>query len=44
MISDIAFIYHWPPERLWEMEAEDLVDEHARAMDRYRAANGIKDK
>nr|WP_255346539.1 GpE family phage tail protein [Asticcacaulis sp. AC460] len=40
----MACVFHWPPPTLWEMDCEELLIWHGRAMKRYRAMNGIKDE
>nr|WP_115954005.1 GpE family phage tail protein [Cupriavidus plantarum] len=33
-MSDVAVIFHWPPDRLFEMDVAELMDWRERARER----------
>jgi len=35
-MADLAAVFHWPPDVMWEMYPEDLVRWHALARERDR--------
>ncbi|MPT48037.1 MAG: GpE family phage tail protein [Sphingobium sp.] len=41
-MADIAFILHWPPEKLFEMEWEELMLWHGLAVERWNKVNEVK--
>lgn len=42
-MADIAAVFHWSPATLEGLGLADLMGWHARAIDRLKAMNGIKD-
>lgn len=36
-MADIAAVFHWPPEAMWEMEVAELMRWHALALERLNA-------
>jgi hypothetical protein len=39
-MADLAFVYHWTPETLENMDLEALMDYHSAARERLRQQNG----
>jgi hypothetical protein len=42
-MADLATVFGWAPSAMDPMPLSDLVDWHARAIDRAKAKAGIKD-
>lgn len=36
-MADVAAVFHWPLSELREMEIDELIDWHRRAVDRAKA-------
>jgi hypothetical protein len=42
-MANVAAIFSWSPQVMGEMELPELLVWHAKAIDRHKAMNGIKD-
>ncbi len=42
-MADVAAVFHWPPAAMDGMGIAELMSWHARAIDRLKAMNGIKE-
>lgn len=38
-MADIAVIFHWPLSEMTHLPADELIDWHARAIERWKASN-----
>lgn len=38
-MGDIAMIFHWPPDSMYDMALEELINWRAIAIDRHNAIN-----
>jgi Phage P2 GpE len=42
-MADIACVFNWPPSQMDEMPLEELGRWHEKAIDRFKAMNGVKE-
>jgi hypothetical protein len=42
-MADVASVFHWSPSVMDPMSLPELMGWHARAIERLKAMNGVKD-
>lgn len=42
-MADIAFIFHWQPDRMMEMRTGEILDWRDKALTRWQQAHGSSD-